>query len=118
MRNFIFALCCVVGSTAIAGGEECAEPCPEPYPDPAFTEIAAPTDCCGSRVRRFNCIAPCDIFKATGDYVYNATTGIVHGLGAAVTAPFRTPICLPEARVYEYRRPRWYYRPGRYRRIR
>lgn len=116
MRNCIFALCCVVGSSVMAG--ELAEPTLEPYPDPAFTEFTPPTECCGPRVRRFKCISPCDVFRATGDYMYNTTSGIVHGIGSAIAAPFKTPVCLPESRIYEYRRPRWFYRPGFLRRIR
>ena len=118
MRNFVFALCCVVGSTVIAGDKECSERCLEPHPDPEFSVMVYSSVCCGPRVRRFHCIAPCDIFRATGDYMYNTTSGIVHGIGSAIAAPFKTPVCLPEPRTYEYRRPRWYYRPGFYRRIR
>ena len=120
MRNCIFMLCMVMGSSVIAG--ESAEPTPEPVPDPAFSEVCevdcCTTNCCTPRVRRFHCISPCDIFRATGGYVVNTTVGVAEGLGAAITAPFRTPICVPEPRVYEYRRPRWFYSPGFLRRVR
>ena len=115
MRNCMFVLCMVMGSSVMAG--ESAEPNPEPVPDPAFSEVYE-ADCCTPRVRRFHCISPCDIFRATGGYVVNTTVGVAEGLGAAITAPFRTPICVPEPRVYEYRRPRWFYSPGFCRRIR
>ena len=116
MRNCIFVLCVIMGSNVMAG--ESVDPTLEPYPDPAFTEFVPPTDCCGPAVRRFKCNSPCDIFKATGGYVVNTTVGVAEGLGAAITAPFRTSICLPDPRTYEYRRPRWFYRPGFLRRVR
>ena len=93
MKTLIAAAVLFVGSSAMA---DCCEPC---------------------EVRTYRCVSPCDMFRASCGYIGNTTVGVFKGLGDAVTAPFRTPICI-EPRVYEVRRPRWVRIPGYIRRIR
>ena len=71
----------------------------------------------GTKVYKFKCMSPCDVFTGVGCYLKDATCRTVKGTGMILSAPFKAKFCFPKPDTWLYKPARFKFVPSQWRRV-